>query len=258
MHFHGFDASVYDIIKKYATWYQNVFAYASSVVAVSAKMKDDLIKLGCPENKIKISACGPADMFLDAAPGYSNNRFLSVGRFVEKKAPHLAILAFQKVLSLYPDAKLVMVGDGALLPVCKDLTEALGISDSVHFMGIQTPEQVKGLMEKSVAFIQHSIVAQNGDSEGSPVSVMEAQAAALPVISTYHAGIPEVVIHGETGFLVKEKDISCMAEYMVRILAEPGLAKKLGQKGRQEIQSRFSQPTHLAFLQQQIEQALGK
>ncbi len=95
VHFHGFDASVYDIIKKYATSYQNVFAYASSVVAVSAKMKDDFIKLGCPENKIKISACGPADMFLDAAPGYSNNRFLSVGRFVEKKAPHLAILAFQ-------------------------------------------------------------------------------------------------------------------------------------------------------------------
>ncbi len=91
-------------------------------------------------------------------------------------------------------------------------------------------------MEKSVAFIQH-FVAQTGDSEGSPVSVMEAQAAALPVISTYHAGIPEVVIHGETGFLVKEKDISCMAEYMVRILAEPGLAKKLGQRGGREIQS---------------------
>lgn len=257
VHFHGFDASVYDILKKYSSSYKNVFEYAKCIIAVSNKMKTDLINLGCPPGKIVVTACGPANIFLNASPNYSNKQFLSVGRFVEKKAPYLAILAFQKVVDKYQNSKLIMVGEGELLAVCRNLTEVLGLSGKVEFKGVQTPEQIKNLMEQSIAFVQHSIVAQTGDSEGTPVAVLEAQASAIPVISTNHAGIPEVVIHGETGFLMEEKDITGMAEYMLRILTEPGLAKELGEKGRQKIKSQFSQHSHLNLLQNQIDLALG-
>ena len=165
VYFFGYDASVKEVVEKYAEGYKKVFAYASAVMVVSKKMKDDLIALGCPAAKLVVSACGPNPAFFENKPLYNKQQFIAVGRFVEKKAPYLTILSFKKVVENFPAAKLVMVGDGDLLWICKKLVDALKLCDNIEFRGVLTPVEIKLLFEESIAFVQHSIIADDGDAE---------------------------------------------------------------------------------------------
>ena len=122
VHFHGYDASRADIIKRY-NYYKEVFDYASYIIAVSKKMYDDILQMGCPKEKLIYNVYGPDDKFLNISPKFINEQFISVGRFVDKKAPYYALLAFSKILKNYPAAKLIMAGDGALINTCKNLAQ---------------------------------------------------------------------------------------------------------------------------------------
>ena len=90
-------------------------------------------------------------------------------------------------------------------------------------------------MQDSLCFVQHSITAEDGDKEGSPVAIIEAGAAGLPVIATKHTGINFTVVHGKTGYLVEERDVEGMAQYMNKICDDFSLAKQLGNNGREHI-----------------------
>jgi colanic acid/amylovoran biosynthesis glycosyltransferase len=92
------------------------------------------------------------------------------------------------------------------------------------------------------------VVAADGDSEGMPVSILEASAAGLPVVSTRHAGIPEIVVDGETGFLVEERDVPGMAKAMERLLADPSLATMLGENARRRVAEHLSMDASIARL----------
>lgn len=257
VHFHGYDASVKNIVEGYKEKYRRMFNYASSVIAVSCKMKESLIQMGCPEEKIVLNPYGPDSDFFNCNPKYQSKILLAIGRFVEKKAAYLTIVAFSRLLNNHPDAKLRMVGDGSLLPVCRDLVQALGIQEKVTFLGVQSPEIVRKEMESALAFVQHSVTAEDGDSEGTPVAVLEAQAAALPVIATYHAGIPDVVIHNETGLLCEERDVDAMAKNMEQIIDNIGLAQRMGAAGRKRVRENFTMDKHLSKISRCIYQALN-
>lgn len=248
VHFFGYDASVKSILNEYGTRYRQVFSYANTIIVVSRKMKSDLITLGCPSHKLLLSICGPDPNFFENRPCYLDAQFISVARFVEKKAPYLTIIAFKKVAEEFPYAKLIMIGDGQLMGICKNLVRGLGLENNIEFKGIQNPNEIRHIYEKSLAFVQHSIVAENGDCEGTPVAILDAQASALPVISTIHAGIPDVVINDETGLLVEEWDVEGMTKNMIRILVEEGLAEKLGKAGRKRIMEHFTMEKHLNVL----------
>ena len=103
---------------------------------------------------------------------------------------------------------------------------------TVDFKGQVRHEEVASLMRQSRVFVQHSLVPSSGDSEGTPVTVIEASASALPVVSTRHAGIVDTVIHAETGFLVDEGDIDGMADYISQLLSNPELAVEMGSRAR--------------------------
>jgi len=256
VHFHGYDASQKDVIKQYGEKYKDVFAHASKVIVVSKRMYKDVMNLGCPESKLVLNSYGPDDSFFKIRAGFNNQQFVSVGRFVKKKAPLLTINAFKKVVNGFPEAKLIMAGDGELLEQCKNLADSLGLRDNITFSGPLNREQVQQLFSSSIAFVQHSVVAENGDSEGTPVAILEAQAAGLPVISTFHAGIPDVVINEETGFLVEENDMEGMAKNMMRILEEQNLAEQLGTAGRIRVKEKFTMERHLQTLEKEIENSI--
>lgn len=247
IHFHGYDASVNSIIEE-CDYYREAFAKASKVIAVSKFMKHSLEKLGCPKEKLLLNTYGPNDQFFKVIANKENLELLSIGRFVDKKAPYLTIMAFNKVLSEFPDAKLIMAGDGPLLNTCINIVEFLGITNSVVFPGVVTPDRFRKQLATCRAFVQHSVVAQNGDMEGTPVAILEAQAAAVPVISTFHAGIPDVVIDKTTGFLVKEKDVHAMASAMITLLRDKNLAHDMGVKGRKNIMANFTMNNHIENL----------
>src|SRR3546814_21143924 len=100
-----------------------------------------------------------------------------------------------------------MAGIGPLWQQTKELAARLNLEKAIDFAGVLTHEQVYERMKHTRAFVQHSVTAAAGDSEGTPNSILEASAAGLPVVSTRHAGIKEAVRHEETGFLVEEHDV---------------------------------------------------
>jgi glycosyltransferase involved in cell wall biosynthesis len=253
-HFHGYDASIYEVIKN-CNNYKDVFEYSTYIIAVSVSMKERLIDLGCPKDKIVYNPCVPNPSFLEIKPQFSEDIFLGLGRFVEKKAPYYTILAFCKVLKLYPQAKLIIGGNGALYEVCVNLVKYLKIEENVLLPGILSKEQFSGYLTTSLAFVQHSVTALSGDQEGTPVAVLEASATGLPIIATFHAGIPDVIMDGETGLLVEEHDVEGMAEKMMLILRNKELAIQLGKNGKERIKNNFTLERHLKFLDELLQNA---
>ena len=229
VHFHGFDASRTDVLSRKAGDYRRMFGRAAAIVAVSRAMEDRLVTFGCPREKLIYSPCGvDCARFEGAEPARANRQFVVVGRLVEKKAPHLTIASFARVASECPEARLRVIGDGPLLGVCRDLTAALEIEHAVTFLGAQPHDIVEREMRQARALLQHSVTASNGDSEGTPVAVLEAGAIGLPVVSTRHAGIPDVVLEGVTGLLGDERDVGAMARHMLTLIGNPALAGELG------------------------------
>lgn len=259
VHFHGYDAYSKKVIRKIGNRYPRLFQNASAVIAVSKHMEEQLVKLGASPDKIYYSPYGvDLSNFNVTNPSDNPITFLAVGRFIEKKAPHLTIKAFSKVVKKVPEAKLQMIGDGALLGKCKDLVKSLHISHKVQFLGACSHEEVTNRMQTVRAFVQHSIQASNGDCEGTPVAILEAQASGLPIIATRHTGIMDVVLEEETGVLCYENDIDKMAENMVRIAENPQLAFKLGQAGREQVANKFSMEISLERLTTIIEDLVYK
>lgn len=257
-HFHGFDAYEYNILEQFKDQYKKVFGYSSYIIAVSKAMKSQLVKLGAQEEKIIYNPCAPNDEFFTVTPDYQSNQILSIGRFVDKKAPYLTLLAFYEAKKQLPDLKLVMVGNGPLKNTVKNLADYLDLNSSVKLNGCLGRGEIIKEMNDSFCYIQHSVTALNGDSEGTPVAIMEAGAAGLPIVSTYHAGIPEVTVDGKTALLVDERDIHGMAQKIVELANNREKAKEMGESGRDYTRKNFSMKKYIDTLEHCITKALNK
>lgn len=248
VHFHGYDASVKRVIEHHRG-YADLFGGAAAVVVVSRAMEARLLGLGAPRERLHYNPYGvDTALFSGAEPQRSRPLFVAVGRFVEKKAPELTLLAFLRTREQCPEATLVMIGDGPLLGPCQRMALALGLQDAVEFRGAQTPQVVAATLTSARAFVQHSVTARDGDTEGTPVAILEASSSGLPVVSTRHGGIGDIVADAETGLLVNEGDAEAMAAHMIRLARDPGLAARLGAAGRRRVRERFDIETSIAGL----------
>lgn len=240
VHFHGADAHHRPTVDKYRSFYSQMFQYASSIIAVSSDMVEALKKLGAPADKIINASCGVDPLAFPRLDIINTEKeFLSVGRFVEKKSPGSVVEAFQLVAHKYKDARLTMVGAGPLFEETKLLADKLSLADKICFRGVLKQEQIKELFKKTRCFVQHSVTAGDGDMEGTPVTILEAGASGLAIVSTQHAGIKEAVINGETGYLVLEHDVKSMADYMIKIAGDVELAASLGAKEAAHIRRNY-------------------
>ena len=238
--FYGYDAHHKHVIEQYRNKYATMFSYASKIIGVSKDIIKKLEGLGAPNEKLMYLPCA-IDLKRFTYQDHSKNEpiFLTVGRFSETKSPHLTILAFHEVLKEIPNAQLIMIGKdggGELFEACHILVKALQIEKSVIFKGICTPDEVLEQMKIARVFVQHSLTTPlNSDKEGTPVAVMEAMASGLPVVSTRHAGIEELIISGENGFLVGEYDYLNMAKMMVMVCKNEELIYQIGQNAAASI-----------------------
>ena len=233
VHFHGFDATQKKVLDNYGDAYKRLFRDAAGIIAVSTDMKNKLVSLGAPEEKIALIPYG-----IDLKkfnPSYQKNQrafFLAVGRFIAKKSPQSTIQAFAKAMKSEKEAKLVMIGQkSGLYEDCVNLVQGLHMENDVLFTGVKMPGEIVQYMQDANVFVQHSVTAANGDMEGTPNTVLEAAACGLPVVSTKHGGIKEAVIDGTTGFLVDEHDTETMAKYMRQLVEQPILAIEMAGRG---------------------------
>ena len=112
-------------------------------------------------------------------------------------------------------------------------------ADNIKLLGWKTQAEVADLLKASDILLAPSVTTENGEEEGIPGVIMEAFAQGLPVVSTYHAGIPEVVKDGESGFLVAERDVDALAERLERLIEHPELRFAMGQNGRRFVEEHY-------------------
>ena len=245
VHFRGSDLSASSKFGVLRGRYRRLIGLADGLICKSQPMAKTLQALGAPAERILISASGAnAQLFQGSHPEAAPPICLAVGRFVAKKGPLHTIRAF----AAQPQGQLWMVGEGPLLVEAKALAEQLDLGERICFLGVRSQADVAALMRQVRLFVQHSLIAADGDSEGNPVAVMEAQLSGLPVVATRHAGIPEVVLDGQTGVLVEEGDESGMAVAIERLLRDPVLCGHLGEAGRIRVASAFTLDHHLQDL----------
>jgi len=258
VHFHGYDASLKPVLAKYAAGYAALFARAAAIVAVSREMRQDLLTLGALKERLHVVPYGvDAASFSEATPGSSPPRFVSVGRFVDKKAPETVVCAFAAVRAVVPDATLVMLGDGVLRESCMRLAACLGVAGAVSFPGSVSHQEVAGIMRNARCFVQHSVMSLSGDKEGTPNAVLEASASGLPVVATRHAGIREAVVHEQTGLLCEEHDVQGMTRHMLSMASEPALAAAYGRAGREHVRARYDRDKQLDALARIVSTSLN-
>lgn len=242
VHFHGFDVTHRETLKQYGKAYQELFRYGSGFIAVSTEMRSRLIQLGAPAEKVHLNPYGvDLDLFTLCDPAHQPPHFVSLGRFTPKKAPQLVLQSFYRVAQRFPDARLTMIGgDDGLMDSCKSLVRSLSVEDRVRFAGILKSKEIHEIFRRSRAFVQHSVTAEDGDMEGTPVAVLEASTSGLPVVATRHGGIMDAVIHEKTGYLVEEHDVAGMAQYLMRLVEQPELAGELGRNGHAFMKAHYA------------------
>jgi colanic acid/amylovoran biosynthesis glycosyltransferase len=243
--FHGYDATTKDSVfwrsRSVQNWHylmgrEALSRKGSLFIAVSEHIKNQLISKGFPKEKIVVHHIGiDVEKFNPQSIPSQERYILSVGRHTAKKGISTLLQAFARIAWQYPNVKLIQIGSGALTERLISLTEELGITKQVRFLGVQPHSAVQMWMRGAEMFALPSETAPDGDSEGLPMVLGEALACGVPVVSTWHSGIPEIVLHEQTGFLSPEKDPIRLAEHMAFILSDPSLGKELGKRGREHI-----------------------
>ncbi|HEV7782901.1 MAG TPA: glycosyltransferase [Chitinophagaceae bacterium] len=258
IHFHGYDASVIAVMERYREAYKNMFSKAAAVIAVSRSMCDRLEKAGAPRELIHFNPYGVDTDIFKPAGRAKQKIFLAVGRFVEKKAPQITIRAFYKVWLQDGSIRLRMAGDGPLLEECRELVRELGMKDAVDFLGVQTMEAVTKLMTGAYAFLQHSVIARDGNAEGLPLAILEAGASGLPVISTNHEGIADVIQDEFNGLLGNEGDVETMATNILRLVTDESFAERMGENARKRIVEQYNLAAQIARLENILNNAANR
>ena len=242
-HAHGYDVAG---LSRDAVWgarYRAVLPRIDAVVVVSRAMKAQVMEFGVSADRIHVIPCGTDVRAESNAQRHGNRelfKIVAVGRLIPKKGPIFLLEAFRRVRQACPRAELFVVGEGPLMEAVSQFVRATELEDCVHLLGELPNASVRLLLGDADLFLQHSVTALDGDQEGLPVSILEAMAEGVPVVSTHHAGIPEAVQDGETGFLVQPGDCQAMADRTVQLLLDEDLRRTMGVAAQERVKASFS------------------
>ncbi|HEX7008043.1 MAG TPA: glycosyltransferase [Alphaproteobacteria bacterium] len=239
--FHGVDMSAY--LRSAPRHYQHLFRHGDLFLPISEHWRRVLVGLGAPEGRVAVHRMGiDLSRFPFSArerrPG-SLLRVLTVGRLVEKKGVDIALAAIAALAARGVAVHYDIAGDGPLRPRLEAQAVSLGLGRCVAFHGWQNQAGVARLMYACDLLLAPSRTDSTGDQEGIPVTLMEAMASGLPVVTTRHSGIPELVEHGVSGWLAEEGDVAGLVDGMARLERDPALAERFAAAARERIATEY-------------------
>jgi len=175
-------------------------------------------------------------MFVPPAQDSVRKGLLFVGRLVEKKGVEYLLQALPRVLERYPGETLTIIGSGPLQASLIGLCQRLGISDRVVFTGSLVNTRIPDYLRGAAVTIFPSVVAEDGDQEGTPVAIMEALSCECAIVVSDYPGARDIIEDGVNGYLVAQRSAEELAERICSLLADPGKQQQLGQNGRKHVQ----------------------
>lgn len=251
--FYGYDLSV--LSHQNNEWrarYEKLFRQGDCFLVEGPHMKMCLMELGCPEEKITVQHLGiDLDRTKFVPRKLEENgqiRILIAAAFREKKGIPYAVEAFAKVREKCDNLRLTIIGDSRGNPQEEKEKEKIlaainkyHLDSCVKMMGYQPYTAFLRELGNHHIFLSPSVHASNGDIEGGvPVSIIEASASGMPILSTTHCDIPEVVVDGESGYLVPERNVDALTEKLEFLISNSDLWEYIGQKGRQHIEKNYN------------------
>ena len=241
--FHGYDLSSY-LKERDPAVYQELFKKWDVMLPTSNHWRKILRQIGCPEDKLVVHRMGiDLNAFKangNQAHGNGKVRILTTARFTEKKGLEYALQSVAKVATRTGNIDYRIIGCGPLEDILRQMVVDLDAEKYVTFMGAQDSKAVAQLLSESDIFLLPSVTAASGDQEGIPLSLMEAQATGVPVVSSVHTGIPELVQDGCSGFLAPERDVETLADRLHRLVTEPELRAAFGAEGVDIVARRYN------------------
>jgi colanic acid/amylovoran biosynthesis glycosyltransferase len=250
--FYGHDASSLPQEERWKKRFKTLFQYGDLMLAEGHYMKKTLLELGCPDGKVKVQHLGVDLEKIPFIPRTLNNhhtvKILIAGTFREKKGITYALEAFAKLASHYKNLEVTLVGDAGRsqreVDYKKEIITLIGnrnIAHRVNYLGfLPYPAFIEEAKNNHI-FLSPSIHPSDGETEGgAPVALIEMSAFGMPIVSTFHCDIPEVVIDGESGFLVPEKNTDELAERLEHLINHPELWETMGRAGRKHMEAEFN------------------
>lgn len=270
--FYGLDASL--IPKRQPVWrdhYHHLFSKVSKVLAEGNHFKKVLEDLGCPSQKVIVQRIGIDEEAIRFQPRrfqYGETlKIMTVGSFREKKGIPYAIKALAEARKEYDNIRLTLYGD-ANKGYRRDEEEKTTILENVEELGLQDNVDFKGYVRFDQIFtdcyshhllLQPSVTAVDGDTEGGfPVIISEMLASGMPVVSTFHCDIPEVVFDKKCGLLSPERDVSSLAENMLFFVNNPDSFEAFAKQGRKHIEQNYSLKKQAKALEQIYDDVLAE
>lgn len=223
--------------------YDDLLREGDLFLPISEFFKDKLVAEGCEEQKIAVLRDGiDLNRFTFKARRRAPDeptRLLFIGRLEAKKGVFMAAQAVAEALKSGRELVFDVVGDGALRVELEAFIRAQGIGDHVRLYGWQSQDQVLEHLQAAHLLIAPSVTAPNGDQEGIPNTVKEGMAVGLPVLSTFHSGIPELVMDSVSGYLVAENDVTALTQRLVDLVDHPECWPTMGRAGRLKVETDY-------------------
>lgn len=246
--FHGADISRRHILEEHKLDYVNLFRQSELMLPISHLWENKLIEMGCPPEKIHVTRMGIEPEKFNFQPRQAFHtplRIVSVARLTEKKGLDVAVKASAILKQRGGQFQYTIIGNGDQDEMMRDFIAREGMEDCVSMPGFKPQEEIRRALSEADIFLLPSKTAADGDMEGIPVALMEAMAVGLPVVSTFHSGIPELIENNVSGWLVEEDDPEALAETLLKLSqGEVDVAPVIA-AARHKVETEFNQ--HIAY-----------
>ncbi|AVV38435.1 MULTISPECIES: glycosyltransferase [Pantoea] len=246
--FHGADISRRHILEEHKLDYVNLFRQSELMLPISHLWENKLIEMGCPPEKIHVTRMGIEPEKFNFQPRQAFHtplRIVSVARLTEKKGLDVAVKASAILKQRGGQFQYTIIGNGDQDEMMRDFIAREGMEDCVSMPGFKPQEEIRRALSQADIFLLPSKTAADGDMEGIPVALMEAMAVGLPVVSTFHSGIPELIENTVSGWLVEEDDPEALAETLLKLSQGEVDVAPVVAAARHKVETEFNQ--HIAY-----------